>query len=108
MLRNRPQYKYCGLTIVLSNPSRFDRNELLSATGGWFFNDRCLRPDYNRHQCDIRLKDDRSELLPNTKCVLLLGEPAAKLWLNNNENTLGEIRGSVYLINNLEASTICC
>ena len=76
MLRNKPKLKYCGLTVVLSNPSRFDRVSLLSATGGHVFNDHCLRPDFNVMQCDIRVSDDKSPLLPDTKCVLLLGEGA--------------------------------
>lgn len=101
MLRNKPQFTYCGLTIVLSHKSRFDKYELLSATGGWFLNERCLRPDINRYQCDIRLKEDRSPLLPNTKCVLLLGEEAAIQWTGKFENHLGEIRGSIYIVNGI-------
>lgn len=99
MLRHKPSFTYCGLTVVLSHPSRFDKTALLSANGGMFFNNKCLRPDYNIHQCDVRLKEDRSELLPGTKCVLLLGEAASKLWLSNQTNTIGEIRGSPYLVN---------
>lgn len=101
MLRHKPSFTYCGLTVVLSHPSRFDKTSLLSANGGMFFNNKCLRPDYNIHQCDVRLKEDRSELLLGTKCVLLLGEAASKLWLSNQTNTIGEIRGSPYLINGI-------
>jgi hypothetical protein len=103
MLRNKPAFNYCGLTIVLSNPSRFDvkSNNLLSANGGQYLNEQCLRPAYNIHQCDIRVKEDTSELLPGTKCVLLLGEDAAKQWLQNTDNTLNEIRGSVYYKNEI-------
>lgn len=71
--------------------------DLLSANGGYFFNDSCLRPEYNRHQCEIRTRDDRSPLLPNTRCVLLLGESAAKEWIGES-NSLNEIRGSPYLV----------
>lgn len=98
MLREKPKFTYNGLTVVLSHKSRFDKYELMSATGGWFFNTRCLQPDTNRYQCDIRLKEDREPLLASTRCVLLLGEEAAKAWLAK-DNTLGEIRGSVYVIN---------
>lgn len=100
MLREKPKFSYNGLTVVLSHKSRFDKYELMSATGGWFFNEKCLQPDTNRYQCDIRLKEDRESLLPNTCCVLLLGEEAAKAWLCK-DNTLGEIRGSVYVINGI-------
>lgn len=104
MLRNKPIFTYNGLTVVLSSPSRFDKEmivngqskgKLLSATGGVFFNS-CLNPDFNQYQCDVRVKEDTSDLLPGTKAILLLGEDAAKKWLNNTTNTLGEIRGSLY------------
>lgn len=97
----KPRLNYCGLTVVMNNPSRFDNLDLLTANGGFFINDLCLYPDYNKYQCEIRTKDETSPLLPTTKCVLLLGEGAAKQWLGNeiNEhNHLGEIRGSVYSI----------
>lgn len=101
MLRTKPKFAYCGLTIVMSNQSRFDKHELLSATGGWFLNDKCLRPEYNRYQCDIRLKEDKSSFLNGTKCVLLLGEPAMRAWTGKIDNTIGEVRGSVYIINDV-------
>lgn len=95
MLRHRPRLTYKGLTIVLSNPSRFDEKRLLAAGGGRLI-DELIQPDFNREQCDIRVKEDLSSLLPDTKCVLLLGENATKIWLANHQNTIGEIRGSIY------------
>ena len=95
MLRTKPKLAYCGLTIVLSNPSRFDTLSLLSATGGSLFNDWCLRPDNNIMQCDVRLADEVAPLLPNTKCVLLCGEYAMKKLLPElKSNSIGEMRGS--------------
>ena len=95
MLHHKPRFTYSGLTVVLSNPSRFDRVNLLSANGGRLF-DELLSPEYNRFQCDIRLKEDSSPLLPCTKVILLLGEPAMKLWTRNIDNTLGQMRGSLF------------
>lgn len=100
MLRNKPRLNYNGLTLVLSNPSRADNINLLSAGGGRLMNE-CLQPEYNLYQCDIRVKEDNSPLLDGTKVVMLLGEDAAKQWLRNPDNTIGEIRGSVYLNNNI-------
>ena len=100
MLRNKPRFSYNGLTVVLSNPSRLDKASLLSANGGQLFNE-LLRPEFNTFQCDIRVKEDRSELLPNTKCVLLCGEPSAQLWLSNSDNKIGELRGSVFSIDSI-------
>lgn len=96
-MRQKPILTYNGLTVVLSNPSRFDRVKLLSANGGVFFNNECLQPETNIMQCDVRLKEDRSPLLSGTKCVLVLGESAAETWITR-EHTLGQIRGTPYVI----------
>jgi hypothetical protein len=76
MLRHPPTFQYNGLTVMLSNPARDDRKELISGTAGYFFEHECLYPQTNRYQCDIRLVDDPSPLLPNTKCILLMGQYA--------------------------------
>ena len=95
MLRTKPKFKYCGLTLILSNPSRFDRTNLLTASGGHAFNE-CLRPDFNTMHCDVRVVEDKSPLLEGTKCVMVLGE-YAMLWClpDTKGNTLNELRGSV-------------
>ena len=98
MLRQKPRLTYCGLTVVLSKPSRFDSNHLLSANGGCFFNEDCLMPNgVNIYQCDVRLMDDASPLLEGTKCVLCLGEDCHKKWIPETKDyTLNEIRGTPY------------
>lgn len=100
-LRQKPKLSYSGLTVVLSNPSRLDKYNLLSCNGGIFF-DACLRPDYNRFQCDIRIKEDKSPLLDGTRCILLLGEDAMNSWLGEkaNGNSLGAFRGTLFRSNN--------
>lgn len=92
MLRHKPKVAYHGLTVVMSNQSRFDRWNLLSSEAGRYF-DECLRPHCNRFQLDIRLKEDTSPYLPNTKCILALGEPAQQL-IGNTQASIGENRGS--------------
>src|ERR1051326_2942305 len=92
MLKENPKFGYCGLTIVMSNPSRFDKVSLLSAAAGELFNKEMLRPEINRFQCEVRLADDRSTLRLNTKALLLLGQKALTLW-TDSKYTLGEIRG---------------
>jgi hypothetical protein len=96
-LRTKPRLTYSGLTISLANPSRFDRVSLLSANGGSMFNSHCLRPEMNSMQCDVRLAEDPSPLLPNTKVVMLLGQNAMhRILPETRNNTLGEMRGSVF------------
>lgn len=108
MLRNRPKLTYAGLTVVLSNPSRFDRLRLLTANGGELFNSYCLRPEINVMQCDIRLVGETEPLLPNTKCLLLLGEAAMFKFLPREtlNNTLNEMRGSLFMYDG-RIPTIC-
>lgn len=95
MLRTLPRLKYSGLTIVLSNPSRFDKVSLLTSLAGHIVNNDCLRPEYNVMQCDIRVADDPSPWLEGTRCVVLLGQYAMhKYCPNTRNNVLNEMRGS--------------
>lgn len=104
MLRNKPKLTYCGLTVILSNPSRFDKLSLLTATGGVFFNNHCLQPDFNSMQCDVRLVEDKTPFLPNTKCILLCGQHAMHTYCpDTKNNTLNEMRGSPLYINDIAA-----
>ena len=104
MFRNLPTLDYCGLTIILSNPSRFDlksRNpnggiKLISGNTGNYF-DECIKHVCNRYQIDIRIKEDTSPLLAGTKCVLVCGESAMHSILNATaQHSLNEVRGYVY------------
>lgn len=97
MLKNKPIATYCGLTIILSNRSRFDNARLLTASGGHCMTMFCLRPEFNANMCEVRLAEDKSPFLPETKCVLLCGEFAMHYWLPwTSNNTLNELRGSVF------------
>jgi len=104
MLRNLPKSRYCGLTVILSNPSRFDKFNLLSANGGILFND-FLRPEFNQMMCDVRVMEDKSDFLEGTKAVLLLGEYAMLEWAEKEAKgyTLNELRGSVLTVRGLPA-----
>jgi len=103
MLRTKPRLKYNGLSVILSNASRFDKVSLCSAGGGLVLNDFCLRPEFNIMQCDLRLTEDKSPLLDGTKCLLLLGTKAMHDWVpDSRNNSLNELRGSpLKSVNNL-------
>ena len=94
-MRTLPKFPYKGLTIVLSQPSRFDKTELLSGWAGKWFNDECLQPQCNRYQCDIQSVSDKKDVLPGTKAILLLGERAFQEWTGGrySSNKLQEQRG---------------
>ncbi len=95
-MRHLPTKEYCGLTIVLSQPSRQDLNSLLSGYAGIFFNQDCLAPTTSRWRCDIRTADTLSGgLLPGTKGLLLLGERSLHEWSEGYQDyTINELRGT--------------
>lgn len=94
--KQNPKRPYNGLTIVLSNPSRFDidNKKLLSATGGSLLTDCLGAFGVDRWAAEVRLKED-SPLLPNTRAMLLLGEEAMHWGVQaTRDNSLGELRGT--------------
>lgn len=96
MLYSPSKLTYCGLTIILSNPSRFDSTRLLSASGGELLGSACLRPEFNLMQCDVRLMEEKTPLLEGTRCLLLLGESAMHHFcLSTRNNSLNEMRGTL-------------
>lgn len=103
MLRHLPKFSFNGLTIVMSNPSRLDRSELLSGPAGFFFNEECLRPETNIHCCDVRLIDDKSPLYKGTKVILLLGAKAFAQYARSASSVLSldEGRGSPYIVDGI-------
>lgn len=103
-MRHKPRFNYSGLTIVLSHPSRFDlsKKELLSGRAGIFINEDCLRPNFNRWQCDIRTADTINEgLLEGTKGILLLGEKAFYTWASTEYQHYLHQEQRGYLISNI-------
>lgn len=81
---------YSGLTIVLSNPSRFDTEiSLLNGAAGNAFK-AFLRP-LTVAMCDVRLEKDKTPYLPGTKVVLHLGKPY------RDDLTLSQQRGYPYV-----------
>lgn len=102
MIRHLPTMGYSGLTIILSNPSRNDKNTLINpeTTAGWFLDNECLYPHLNRYQCDIRLAEDHSPLVGGTKAILLLGQFAHSKY-TQLLTTLDENRGSPTVVNGI-------
>jgi len=86
----------------MSNPSRNDKAELLTGVGvSEHFKKECFAEQgMNIMSVEVRTRDEKSPLLPGTKCILFLGKEAADEWTHGQtiNNTLGEIRGSPYEI----------
>ena len=97
-MRHPPSSAYNGLTIVMSNPSRFDTKYLLSGNAGDWFEQNCLNPLTSRVNCDIRTKDHHEKLLPETRALLILGESALAEWCNTDVS-IHKLRGSLLGVN---------
>jgi hypothetical protein len=98
-IRHQPKLPYCGLTIIMSNPSRFDTRELLSGVAGaWFFDKlrNFTKGKVLRFHCDIRTSNCTDPLLGGTRVVFCLGEVAQHEWFNPS-NSLKEQRGSPHV-----------
>lgn len=100
-MRTLPIEPYSGLTVILSNPSRFDEQygRLLSANGGDWFEKCCLVPPFKRANIEARTADCFNPFLPDTRCLILLGEKAAQQWAN----TSCDVPGYPLIVNNLPA-----
>lgn len=87
---HQPSLAYCGLTIILDKPSRFDSKYLISGFVGNSFSN-FLHPII-REECQIRDLSETSALLPDTKVILGLGDGCVGV-LCSKDNSLNEIRG---------------
>lgn len=96
---------YSGITVILNRPSRFDLDsgKLISGNAGDFFDKQFAKYGINRKQLHIQTafswENKQRFLLDNTKCILLLGHESLRVL--NRENTLGEIRGSPFIYNDI-------
>jgi hypothetical protein len=93
-----PKLGYNGITIIMSNPSRFDilhKGKLLQGLAGDYVNNECLRPETNVFKCDVRTRTVTAPLLEGTKVVLLLGQEAMTQYAPTEfkKYTLQEQRG---------------
>lgn len=96
MLRNKPTSNYCGLTFILSIPSRHDKLELFTGSAGEFIEAECLvSHGILLENCDIRLIDDKSILLDGTKVIVLMGSKAFSQY-TCSVLSLDEGRGAPY------------
>src|SRR5256885_4832609 len=96
-MRHAPIINYCGLSIILSEASRFDKIKLLSGWAGQSF-EGFLHP-ISRFACDIRDLHCAEPLLNSTRVVLLLGQRALSLY--KQDVSLNEQRGSPFIINDI-------
>jgi len=100
-MRFPPLLDYCGLTIVMDNPSRFDvtRERLATGSAGDALNEG-LSTFTTRARCDVRTLDSMKEgLYEGTKCILFLGKRCIDFV--GLDYHLNECRGSVFRYRNI-------
>lgn len=99
MFHHLPVLPYKGLTIVMSNGSRFDTKQVLSGNAGdWFCNSLLHKVvGCNRYSCDIfdleGFNSNQRRLIDGTKVIIALGEKAHQS-ISGFDTSLGEHRGS--------------
>lgn len=70
---NPPTENYCGLTIILDHPSRFDRERLLYGLAGQWIEEAAIKP-YRLTQVDLRDSTENARsFLPDTRFVAWMG-----------------------------------
>ena len=70
--------KYNGITLVFSNPSRFDTERLGSGKAGTFMEQTLNLSGNTRLQCDIVQANNIKSFRPGTKVAILFGEHALR------------------------------
>jgi hypothetical protein len=93
-----PRLPYCGLTVIVDNPSRFDKNRLISGYAGQLL-DNALTP-LIRAQCEIRTSDVKTPYRLGTTTVLLCGKKSVEA-VGLLSATLNELRGCPIKLNNI-------
>jgi len=91
-----PRLTYCGLTVLLANPGRHDKNYLIGGSSEYVLRDAIRESSVhvaNRYQLDIRTPSVSASLLPGTKVVLLCGG-GAMATLGLSPASLHTLRGS--------------
>lgn len=92
-----PSLPYDGLTILFSNPSRFDvdSGRLLSGFAG-----NLVQSSFRQtllQQADVQILSAENAFLPDTKVILLFGSIACdKYWPGDNSLTLNQLRGNPF------------
>jgi len=79
-MRTPPKLAYSGLTVIIDEASRFDKDfsRLLSGPVRDWFDRDCLIPPYSLDSSDLRDINCLDPILPNTKAFLLGGEKVAE------------------------------
>ena len=97
--RTPPSREYCGLTVLLSNPGRFDQRNLVDGSSQYVLKDALLESSaggvIHRNSIDFRTLSYAAPYLNNTKVVLLCGGASLRV-LGFGPERLHTLRGSAF------------
>ena len=94
-----PTMDYSGLCIAMSRASRHDKDKLISGYCNIYFERCLLLAGTRRDACWVQLMDE--DIPEGTKCILALGEAAARKFCEDNIHSLNELRGNYYEYNGI-------
>lgn len=79
-MRTPPALPYSGLTFILDEPSRFDKdvNRLLAGPARTFLDRDVLPAEFALDSCDIRTVDYGNPIMDGTRAIILSGEKTAE------------------------------
>ena len=96
-----PKGSYNGITLILSHASRFDTKGLFTGLCGDWFHYRCLLPETNIWNCELRTLACTDSLHKDTKVVIIFGSEAGSILLD--KHNLDNIRGIPQVYQGLHA-----
>lgn len=73
MIRQKPALRYCGVTIELEYPGRFDTKELIAGPSAYLLSEALGPLKLNRYAFDIRTKDCKEPYCDGTRVIVACG-----------------------------------
>ena len=94
-MRHKPTLRYCGVTIELEYPGRFDKEKLIDGSGAYLLREALDPIKLNRYAFDIRTADCKEPYENGTKVVLLAGDSLLPR-LGYHKERINTLRGSPF------------
>lgn len=94
-MRHKPALKYCGVTIELEFPGRFDKQQLIDGSSSYILREALDPLRLNRYAFDIRTRDCKEPYQEGTRVVLLCGDSQLEK-LNHRRERINTLRGSPF------------
>lgn len=94
-MRHKPALKYCGVTIELEFPGRFDKQQLIDGSSSHILREALDPLRLNRYAFDIRTRDCKDPYQEGTRVVLLAGDSSLEK-IGYRRERINTLRGSPF------------